>query len=149
MGIPSRPYRSALQRNLKQGLAGAIALAAIGSTSLSAQPLAMDGAGLTVTHSHIVQLKSILRLTPEQERHWTAVEVALRGLVTAQEAKETPHGIAQTVRARAAAITATTAAIARVLVAAKPLIKSLNEEQRREVMALGRSLGIGTLAAAL
>ena len=109
----------------------------------------MDGAGLTVTHSHIVQLKSILRLTPEQARYWPSVEVALRGLVTAHEAKETPHGIAQTVRARAAAITANSAGIARVLVAAKPLIKSLNEEQRREALALARSLGMGTFAAVL
>ena len=128
-------------------LAGAIALVIIGSTSLPAQPLVTDGAGLTVTPSHITQLKSILRLTPEQERHWPSVEVALRGLVKAQDV-ETPR-LTQTVHARAAAITAHAASIARVLVAAKPLIKSLNEEQRREAMALARSLGIGTFAAAL
>ena len=108
----------------------------------------MDGAVLTVTHTHIAQLKSILRLTPEQERHWPSVEVALRGLVKAQDV-DTPHHLTQTVRARAAAITANAARIARVLVAAKPLIKSLNEEQRREAMALARSLGVGTFAAAL
>ena len=133
---------------IKRALAGAIALLIVGSTSLSAQPLLTDGAGLMVTHTHIAQLKSILQLTPEQERHWPSVEAALRGLVKVQDV-DAPHHLTQTVRAPAAAITANAARIARVLVAAKPLIKSLNEEQRREAMALVRSLGIGTFAAAL
>ena len=133
---------------LKAALAGAVALVAIESTSLSAQPLAMDGAGLTVTHSHIAQLKSILRLTPEQDRHWPAVEVALHALVKTQDG-EAPHGFTQSIRARAVSITANAAAIAKVLAAAKPLIKSLDNEQRRGVMMLAQSLGIAKLASAL
>ena len=55
---------------MKAALAGAIMLAAIGATSVSADP----------AHSQIAQVKSMLRLTPAQERYWPPVEAALRNL---------------------------------------------------------------------
>lgn len=131
----------------KAALVGAVALAAIGTTTVttvtpvSAEPLA-------VTSSHIGQLKSMLQLTPAQERYWPPVEAALRNLVR-QAADEDDSGFVQKVRARAASITANASGIRRVWAAARPLLRTLDPEQKQSVMLLARSLGISHLAAAL
>ena len=94
---------------------GAVALAAIGTTTVSAEPL-------VVTSSHIGQLKSMLQLTPAQERYWPPVEAALRN---------------------ASGLTG----IRRAWSAAQPLIRVLDAEQKEAVRSLARSLGIGRYAA--
>lgn len=111
-------------------LAGAVALAVVG-TSLSAvapanaQQLASATAG--VSAAQIGQLKSMLNLTSEQEVHWPAVEAALRQM-------------------RASAFDA--AGMKRLLAAARPLLKSLDENQKRTAMRLAHSLGFSHVAAA-
>ena len=132
----------------KAALAGAMVFAAVGSTSLSAEPFASAGAAVAITHSQIGQLKNLLRLTAEQERHWPAVEAALHALIKADEVSVSV-GLVQNIRARASAFASNAAAIGRVIAAARPLLKSLDESQRRDVSMLARSLGITKLAAAL
>src|SRR6266511_3667965 len=111
----------------KAALVGAVALAAIGSTSVSAQSLG-GGSGVVITSSHIGQLRSMLRLTPAQERYWPPVEAALRTLVR-QSAQDEGDGFVQRVRARASKVASNAAGIRRVLAAARPLIRVLDEEQ--------------------
>lgn len=132
----------------KAALVGAVAFAAIGTTSISAETLGASGSGIVVTSSHISQLKSMLQLKPAQERYWPAVEAALRSL-TRQSAGDDNDGFVQKARARAAAITANASGVRRVWAAARPLIRTLDEEQKQSVIMLARSLGISHLASAL
>jgi hypothetical protein len=123
----------------KGALVGAVALAAISTmtaTTVSAEPL--------VTGAHIGQLKSMLRLTPAQERYWPPVEAALRSLAR-QSASEENDGFVQKVRSHASSA----AGIRRAWAAARPLIRVLDEDQKQSVMGLARSLGIGHLASAM
>lgn len=125
----------------KAALVGAVALAAIGTmsvTTVSAEPI-------TVTSSHISQLKSMLRLTPAQERYWPPVEAALRSLARQSASAEDNDGFVQKVRSQAS----NAAGLRRAWAAAQPLIRVLDAEQKQSVMSLARSLGIGRLASAL
>jgi hypothetical protein len=111
-------------------LAGAVALAMAGTSLLAiapagAQQLASVGAG--VAESHISHLKSVLNLTAEQQAHWPAVESALRQV---RDPKFDALGIK------------------RVLSAARPLIRSLDENQKRTAMRLAHSMGFASVAAA-
>lgn len=112
-------------------LAGAVALAVVGTSMsvvapASAQQLASASAG--VSAAQIGQLKSMLNLTAEQEVYWPAVEAALR-------------------QARPSAFDAS--GMKRLLAAARPLIKSLDENQKRTAMRLAQSLGFAHVAAAV
>ena len=124
----------------KAALVGAIALAAVGTTQVSAEPV--------VSSAHIGQLKSMLRLTPAQERYWPPVEAALRSLAR-QSADDENDGLVQKVRSRASAMASNAAGVRRAWAAARPLIRVLDEEQKQSVMGLARSLGMGHLASAL
>jgi hypothetical protein len=131
----------------KAALVAVIALAAIVVTTVTTVTPA-SAEPLVVTSSHIGQLKSMLQLTPAQERYWPPVEAALRSLAR-HASEDDDGGFVQKVRARTAAITGNASAVRRVWAAARPLIRTLDPEQKQSVMALARSLGISHLAAAL
>jgi hypothetical protein len=131
----------------KAALVAVIAFVAIGTTTVTTVTPA-SAEPLVITSSHISQLKSMLQLTPAQERYWPPVEAALRSLAR-QSADEEDSGFVQKVRARAAAVTANASGIRRVWAAARPLIRTLDPEQKQSVISLARSLGISHLAAAL
>lgn len=110
-------------------LAGAAALAMMGMTlSANAPAHAQQLAAATtgVSAGQISQLKSMLNLTSEQEAHWPAVESALRQVRSSFDA----------------------AGMKRLLAAARPLLKSLDEDQKRTAMRLAHSLGFSHVAAA-
>lgn len=116
---------------LKATLAGALALAVMGSSLALAQT---DGsvqrtntsaeAGPVVTHAHIARLKSVLKLSAAQQQFWPPVEAALRGLA-----------------AKRAALRADAAEARRVLIVALPLLQSLSDDQKRQALAMARSMG--------
>ena len=120
----------------KAALAGAFALATIGSSLAFAQE---DYAGArqqvaahtsgTFTEAHIARARAVLRLTAAQRPYWGPVEAALRDLVHHQGE-------------------ASGARVQRVLAAAQPLIRVLDDEQKQHALALARSLGLGGMAAA-
>jgi hypothetical protein len=141
----------------KAALAGAFALATIGS------PLAMadgmehgtgpvqvaQGSGFVLTSGHIAHLKSALKLSPDQERYWPRVEAALRTLARQQShGQAASPGIVQRIRQKAAAITLDAMAMKRLVAAAAPLIRTLDQEQKRDALMLARAAGMGALAAA-
>jgi hypothetical protein len=125
---------------VKAALAGMLALAMVGSTSLSAEPAA---------NSQIAQVKSMLRLTPAQERYWPPVEAALRNLVRQAAQDDDGDGVVQRIKARARSFAGNTAAIHRVVAAARPLIRILDENQKQTARALVGSYGATSLASAL
>ena len=139
----------------KTALAGVLALAmTVAVFPASAGEFASNSgtgshAALVISDSHIARLKSMLRLTPAQERHWPAAEAALRNFARQQARSDNGGGLVERVKSQASAVAGQAVALKRVLAAAGPLIRALDEDQKRDAVALARSLGFERLAAAL
>jgi zinc resistance-associated protein len=143
----------------KAALVGALALTTMGSF-VSAQDLAnnsaqggqrytLQSAGNGEVESKIAQAKATLRLTPEQERHWPRVEVALREVSARKNNVEeaSAGGFVQKMSARAGEFVLSASAVKRLVSAAQPLIKSLDEDQKRSALSMARSMGLASVAA--
>src|SRR5262245_5476846 len=118
----------------KAMLAGACALAMIGSSALAGEgdQSGLQEPGFVVTEGQIAQFKAVLNITSEQEPYWTRVEFVLRDIARRQRT--------------AAADAVDTAALKRLIASAVPLFKRLDPEQKRDAIKLARSLGISSLA---
>lgn len=139
----------------KAMFAGAIALAVAGSSLVSAEtirrnatpgfrPAARAGsAGFVLTSARIARIKSVLRLTAEQERHWPPVEAALRAIMRHQVRAES--GGDDAVHPVAGAVDA--GLLRRLSSVAMPLIMSLGDDQKRNAFAVARSMGLAEVAA--
>lgn len=93
---------------------------------------------LLLDDAQIASLRTRLKLTPTQEEFWPAVEVTLRDMVRAH-ARKTRNG-------RVAQIDVNSPEVQQLINAAVPLIMRLSEEQKREVRALARIIGLETVA---
>jgi LTXXQ motif family protein len=133
----------------KAALAGAIALATLGSLSISSNGVGVTTAAaqdVVITESHIARLKRSLRLTPTQMVHWHRVEAALRSYLTRAASTENSEGsYYQRARARIAGYALNAAAMQRVSSAAGPLIATLDEEQKRDGMQAIRAMGLASM----
>ena len=144
----------------KAALVSALALTATGSF-VSAQDLANNsaqrytlqsvgnGGQSSEVESKIAQAKATLRLTPEQERHWPRVAAALREVTTRMNNAEeaSAGGFVQKMSARAGEFVLNASAMKRLVSAAHPLIKSLDEDQKRSALSMARSMGLASVAA--
>lgn len=141
----------------KTALAGAFALAMGGSSSALAdsgneriaahyQPASAGHAASSLADSRIYRFKAALRLTPDQERHWPAVEAVLRDLMRRYEASRA-GGVLQQVSERAASAVMGSSAINRLVAAATPLVRSLTADQKRDALQLARAMGFAEVAA--
>jgi zinc resistance-associated protein len=90
------------------------------------------------TDARIAALKAALKLTPDQEKHWPAVEQALRDIskerAANREARPTTERRADAIerlRDRADALAARAAALRRLADAEQPLYQTLDEAQKR------------------
>jgi len=130
-------------------LAGTSAVAIIGSSLVYAQdrpaapgaaqrqvPTAEDMAAFT--DARIAGLKAGLKLTPDQEKNWPALEQAIRDLakqridrVTARRNEPRTTDPMERLRHRADAMATTAAGLKRLADAADPLYKSLDTDQKR------------------
>jgi c-di-AMP phosphodiesterase-like protein len=131
--------------------ASVVALALLGSVSgftVSAQ--AYDSAS-TQGRIDIARIKSVLKLTPEQQHYWPAVESALRSLARQQthQVAEQSDGMVRRVSNRVYAFVMDSATIARVGAAARPLVKVLDDRQKQDAIALCHEMGLGQVLAAL
>jgi hypothetical protein len=146
---------------LKAILAGAIALTIGGASLVYAQQgqrarfTAEDAQAFV--DARLAGVKAGLKLTPEQEKNWPAVETAVRDLAkervsriqerrAQREARrsddttrEPRDGIAM-LRQRADALTARAAGLKRLADAAEPLYRSLDDAQKRRLHILARGL---------
>jgi hypothetical protein len=133
----------------KSALAGAIALATLGSLSISSNGISVTTAvaqDVVITESHIARLKRSLRLTPAQMVHWQKVEAALRGYLTRAASAENSEGsYYQRARARIAGYAINAVAMQRVSSAARPLIATLDEDQKRDGMQALRTMGLASM----
>ena len=136
----------------KAVLAGIVALAfaaptsALAETPASGYSLQSHG-GNPRLEAGISRFKSALRLTPEQHKHWPRVEAALRSLSRENDTAEEKPGFFRRVGNRAAEMAINGTAMRRLVSAAQPLMKSLDQDQKREAMTLARAMGFASLAA--
>ena len=98
--------------------------------------------------SRLASLKERLRLTPEQEKNWSAYESALQALMKqrrermeARPEEANPSDPMQRMRQRAEALSGMGSALSRLADAQGPLYNSLDEGQRRRFATLSQMLG--------
>jgi hypothetical protein len=129
--------------------AGAFALATIGMLSDLPASRANEFAAETSqqTQINIGRIRSVLRLTAEQERYWPAVETALRDIARKQAHPE-PAGLVRRISNRVVSIVLNSTAIERLAVAVRPLIASLSDDQKRAASGLAQEMGLGSVVAA-
>jgi len=132
----------------KAAFAGVIALATVGSLSVSHQGLGVSTAAaqeVVITEGQIARLRGALHLTPSQEHHWHAVAATLRSLGQHQQqyrVASADAGYIENARARVAGYTVTAVAMHRLKSAAEPLISTLSDEQRQAGMNVLQSMGV-------
>ncbi|MCF8475738.1 MAG: Spy/CpxP family protein refolding chaperone [Pseudolabrys sp.] len=143
----------------KSVLAGTTALAIAGTTLAYAQqgpgkrergdhwrPSAQDMAAFG--DARIAGLHAGLKLTPEQEKNWPAVEAALRDVAkqrserfAARASADKPKDPIERMALRGDAMTERGAALKKLAEAAGPLYKTLDDGQKRRFMVLARPGG--------
>lgn len=140
---------------LKTILAGTTALAIAGGSLAYAQkapdraerqswrPTAQDVAAFG--DARIAALKAGLKLTPDQEKNWPAVETALRDMAkqrserfAARASADKPTDPIERMGLRAQAMTQQGEALKKLADAAGPLYKSLDDSQKHRFMVLAR-----------
>jgi zinc resistance-associated protein len=103
--------------------------------------------------ARMARIKARLRLTPEQEANWPAVEAAIRDIVkeratriserrAARETTGAPRpDVIERMRQRADALTTRGADLKKLADASEPLYKSLSDNQKRRLVAMLRNAG--------
>jgi zinc resistance-associated protein len=136
--------------------AAALALAAFGFTPgfipvAQAHDSAYDNAAAK-PHIDIPRIKSVLRLTPNQQAYWPPVERALRNLARQKLQERQPEqteGLVRRVTNRVYEYALDAAALARIGAAVRPLVKVLDERQKQAAISLCQEMGLGQVLAAL
>ena len=94
--------------------------------------------------AQIANIKRRLRLTPDQESLWPAVEVALRNISYSKKGQEMK--VASTHTNPMAYVDPNSADVQRLKYAALPLIMRLNEDQKQEVRSMAHVMGLDGVA---
>ena len=132
--------------------AGVIALAALSLLSIVPSARAadmMDSAATAHTATiDVARIKSALHLTPAQEPYWAPVEAALRELARRQE-RDANDGLVRRVSKRVVQVALNSATVHRLAAAARPLVKTFDEQQMRTAHGLAQEMGFGPVVAAL
>jgi hypothetical protein len=115
------------------------------STHAAARGAASRPGGV-LNDAQIASIRQRLNLTPEQEKMWPAVEAALRKIVYTKNAMSPRVPAAQPGGERMAYIDPTSADAQQLKYAALPLIKRLNDDQRREIKMMAYVMGLAELA---
>jgi hypothetical protein len=130
----------------------ACALAVAGSLSVATPVYAGESGAFgyeqPATAIDVARIKSVLRLTAQQERYWPPVEAALRGISRRQE-QDDQAGFVRRVSRRVVSVVLDAAAIHRLTVAARPLVAVLSDEQMQAASGLAQEMGLGPVVAAL
>ena len=133
---------------LTMGISIAAAAEPSGSADPQQEQVTTQHRGPVVKEAHIARLRAALNLTPEQQKYWAPVESALRALARQQAREEASAGVVQRMSDRASAMAGNAVHIKRLATAAAPLIKVLDESQKRSAVTFARNAGFGHLAQA-
>jgi len=135
-------------------LASALALASVGLSPAFADSIGTEvekgvhlseRATLVISEAQIARFKSALKLTPAQEQLWAPIEVELRQITRIGSRGES-EGIVQRIRSRFRTIVLDVAALRRLGAAARPLLMSLDDEQKQKALQISRTMGMASLA---
>ncbi len=133
----------------KAALAGAVALATVGSLSVSQQGFGIAPAAaeeIIVTEGQIARLHAALRLTASQEHYWHALAATLRSIAHHQQeyrvASADDDGFVSRTRARLSGYALTGMAMQRLKSAAEPLVGVLSDEQKQAGRTVLASMGV-------
>jgi|SRR5690349_679404 hypothetical protein len=134
--------------------AAAFALAAFGFAPVFVPVAnAYDAAATQQPRIDIPRIKSVLKLTPDQQAYWPAVEAALRTLarhkVVEQSSSAQGESLVQRVSNRVYSYAIDATALARIGAAVRPLVKVLDDRQKSDAIALCHEMGLGQVLAAL
>jgi hypothetical protein len=132
---------------IKAALAGAVALATLGSLTISQEGIGTAPAAaqeVVVSHAQIARLKSALRLTAEQEHLWRPVEASLRAMARDQQQYRvaSADGFVERTQARLSGYALNATSLYRLKTAAQPLIGRLDDEQKYAGMQVLQSMGV-------
>jgi hypothetical protein len=101
-----------------------------------------------ILDGRIAELKTTLKLTPEQEKNWPTFEQAIRDITKARRDRMAAAGtqpratdLIERMQRRADAMTGAAANLKRLAEAAKPLYDSLDEGQKHRFAYLIRTMG--------
>ena len=132
--------------------AGVIALVALSLLSIVPSARAADmidsAAPAHTATIDVARIKSALHLTPAQEPYWAPVESALRELARRQD-RDANDGLVRRVSKRVVQVALNSATVHRLVAAARPLAKTLDEQQMRTAHGLAQEMGFGSVVAAL
>jgi len=139
----------------KTAFASALVLAMIGSSFAMAEGshgsaghiVQAAAHGPTLTHQQISSFHSVLKLRPEQQQYWPAVERVLRGMVR-QASAGTRAGLVQRLSARAYEMASDVSGLRQLAAAAKPLVQSLDDDQKFAALQFVNDMGYGAVVAA-
>lgn len=137
---------------LKAFVAGALALVAVGLLSVptgSAQASEPRyGESARITEVNISRIKSVLHLTAAQQPYWAPVEAALLR-IAGEQAQDESAGLVRRISRRVVSIALTASAVQRLAASAGPLVRVLDDQQKRAAAALAQEMGLGSMVAAL
>lgn len=126
--------------------AGAVALAIIGLFAAMPAAQAQERATASID---VGRIKNVLRLRPDQQAYWPAVERALRDIAGRQARASDDPGLVRRISRRVVSIVLDSAAVQRLAVAARPLIATLDSQQMQAARGLCDEMGLGPVVAAL
>jgi len=142
------PAQAAAAQTTVAEAAAAASRPAVAEAPVAASSSAAAAAVTVLNDAQIASIKERLNLTPEQERMWPAVEVALRKLAYARR----DHGARKSgarrgahARNQVAAIDPASDDVKHLRSAAVPLITSFNGDQERELRILAQITGLDKL----
>ncbi|HEY8268186.1 MAG TPA: hypothetical protein VIG34_05950 [Xanthobacteraceae bacterium] len=101
---------------------------------------------LVISEAQIARFKTVLKLTPAQEQLWTPVEAELREITRIAQHSEGAEGFVQRIRSRFRTIVLDAAALRRLGGVARPLLMSLDDEQKQKALQIVRTMGMSSLA---
>ena len=104
-----------------------------------------ERAALVVREAQIARFKTALKLTPAQEQLWAPIDAELRRITQTGPRSES-EGIIQRIRSRFRTIVLDITALRRLGKVARPLLMSLNDEQKQRAMRVARTMGMSSLA---
>ena len=103
-------------------------------------PRVANRPGYMLDDAQIASIKQRLHLTPDQERMWPAVEVALRNIAFARARDAKQHGV------QPGGIDPNSTEVQDLKSAAIPLLMSFSDQQKDEVRSLVHVMGVDQLA---
>jgi hypothetical protein len=103
-------------------------------------PHIANRSGYMLDDAQIASIKQRLHLTPDQERMWPAVEVALRNIAFARARDARQHG------AQPGTVDPNSTEVQDLKSAAIPLLMSFSDQQKDEVRSLVHVMGVDQLA---